>query len=220
MAQLSESAVITIEDGVFRSGDAGMCSGPFFEGTDVPIQKLFDWQKKGGSLHLFLHHFPSVSLDQALNALQKHVHQKTHNVIHFDAEIASDTAVFVGTRVPVKNLFIYLIEGYNLKDFHYDFPTVLREQTGAVLEMARDVLEQNAYKAPNSVFHSDHNIMGGTPVFMGTRLPVKNLFDCLTAAYSLKDFYYEFPSASPEQLVAILKMAQKVLEKEVHAATA
>ena len=152
-------------------------------------------KKKGGSLHLFLHHFPSVSLDQALNALQKHVHQKTSGVIHFDAEIASDTAVFVGTRVPVKNLFIYLIEGYNLKDFHYDFPTVLREQTGAVLEMARDVLEQNAYKAPNSVFHSDHNIMGGTPVFMGTRLPVKNLFDCLTAAYSLKDFYYEFPSA-------------------------
>ena len=220
MVQLSESAAIAFEDSVFRSDDAGMCSGPFFEGTDVPMEKLFDCQKKGHSLHLFMDHFPSVSLDQALNALQKQVHRKTSSVIHIDAKIASDTPVFLGTRVPVKNLFIYLIKGYNLKDFHYDFPTVLREQTYAVLEMARDILEQKAYKAPNSVFHSDPKIMGGTPVFMGTRLPVKNLFDCLVAAYSLKDFYFEFPSASPEQLVAILKMAQKALKKEIHAVTA
>ena len=149
-----------------------------------------------------------------MNTLQKQVHQKTSGVIHIDAKVASDTPVFAGTRVPVKNLFMYLIEGDNLKDFHYDFPTVLREQTYAALEMARDILERKAHKSPNRVFHSDRKIMGGTPVFMGTRLPIKNLFDCLAAAYSLKDFYYEFPSASPEQLVAILKMAQKVLERE------
>lgn len=217
MAQTSESAVIAIEDGVFHSSDECVGPGSFFEGTDVPMQKLFDSLKKGHSLPLFMDHFPSVSLDQALNALQKQVEKKTSGVMHIDAKVAGDTPVFVGTRVPVKNLFICLIKGDNLKDFHYDFPTVLREQAYAALEMARDILERKAYKSPNRVFHSDRKIMGGTPVFMGTRLPIKNLFDCLAAAYSLKDFYYEFPSASQEQLVAILKMAQKVLEKEGHA---
>ena len=141
------------------------------------------------------------------------------SVIHCDKEIMGGTPIFKRTRVPVKNLFDYLARGYNLKDFHYDFPTVFREQTYAVLEMARDALEQEAYNAPNSVFHSDPEIVSGTPVFVGTRLPIKNLFDCLIAAYSLKDFFYEFPSANQEQLVAILKMAQEVLEKKARADT-
>ena len=142
------------------------------------------------------------------------------SAIYCEKEIAGGMPVFKGTHVPVKNLFNYLAKGYNLKDFHYDFPTVFREQTYAVLEMARDALEQKAYKDPNSVCHSDPEIASGTPVFVGTRLPIKNLFDCLAAAYSLKDFYYEFPSASREQLVAILKMAQEVLETEAHASAA
>ena len=141
------------------------------------------------------------------------------SVIHCDKEIMGGTPVFKRTRVPVKNLFDYLARGYNLKDFHYDFPTVFREQTYAVLKMARETLEQEAYNAPNSVFHSDPEIVSGTPVFVGTRLPIKNLFDCLANAYSLKDFFYEFPSANQEQLVAILKMAQEVLEQEVHLKT-
>ena len=80
--------------------------------------------------------------------------------------------------------------------------------------MAREALEREAYRAPNDVCHSDREIMGGVPVFVGTRLPVKNLFDCLASAYNLKDFYYEFPSASREQLVASLEMAQRLLDEQ------
>ena len=49
--------------------------------------------------------------------------------------------------------------------------------------------------------------MGGEPVFAGTRVPVYNLFDYLTAGDSLDEFLKQFPSVSREQAVAALKRA-------------
>jgi uncharacterized protein (DUF433 family) len=49
----------------------------------------------------------------------------------------SGTPVFVGTRVPIKNLFDYLEGGDNLETFLDDFPTVTRDQAQGVLELMR-----------------------------------------------------------------------------------
>ena len=49
------------------------------------------------------------------------------------------------------------------------------------------------------VVHSDPEILGGTPVFAGTRVPVKNLLDYLAAGDSLEKFLDHFPSVSREQ---------------------
>lgn len=54
--------------------------------------------------------------------------------------------------------------------------------------------------------HSDPEIMGGTPVFIGTRVPVKTLFDYLEAGDSLEDFFKDFPTVSKEQAIAALEM--------------
>ena len=48
------------------------------------------------------------------------------------------------------------------------------------------------------VLHSDPNILGGTPVFIGTRVPIKTLLDYLEAGDSLDEFIDHFPSVSRE----------------------
>ncbi len=60
-----------------------------------------------------------------------------------------------------------------------------------------------------SVIHSDPDILGGTPVFVGTRVPVKTLLDYLEAGESLDVFLDHFPSVSREQAVATLELAKE-----------
>ena len=64
---------------------------------------------------------------------------------------------------------------------------------------------------PTSVIHSDPDILGGIPVFVGTRVPVKNLIDYLEAGDRLDDFLDAFPSVTREQAVAALELAQEAL---------
>ena len=58
------------------------------------------------------------------------------------------------------------------------------------------------------VVHCDPDVLGGTPVFVGTRVPVKNLFDFLQAGDSLDKFLHSFPSVTREQAVAALELAR------------
>jgi uncharacterized protein (DUF433 family) len=65
-------------------------------------------------------------------------------VIHRDPEIMSGTPVFVGTRVPVYNLFDYLKAGDSLDKFLASFPSVRREQAIAALELAKEAVTELA----------------------------------------------------------------------------
>ena len=56
------------------------------------------------------------------------------SVVHSDPEILSGIPVFVGSRVPFKNMMDYLEEGQTLDDFLDDFPSVSRDQALAALE--------------------------------------------------------------------------------------
>jgi uncharacterized protein (DUF433 family) len=69
-----------------------------------------------------------------------------------------------------------------------------------------------------AVVHSDPNILGGTPVFVGTRVPVQNLIDYLEAGDSLEDFLRSFPSVTREQAIAALELAREALEARAHSA--
>ncbi len=59
--------------------------------------------------------------------------------------------------------------------------------------------------------HSDPEIMGGTPVFVGSRVPVQTLLDYLEAGDPLDEFLDNFPSVSREQAVAVLELAKDLL---------
>jgi uncharacterized protein (DUF433 family) len=60
----------------------------------------------------------------------------------------------------------------------------------------------------DSVVHSDPEISGGTPVFRGTRVPVRSLFDHLEQGVTVDEFLNDFPSVSKEQALATLTMAR------------
>ena len=63
----------------------------------------------------------------------------------------------------------------------------------------------------SNVIHSDPEILGGTLVFVGTRVPVHTLLDYLQAGDSLLDFLDDFPTISRHQVVAVLRIAQEKL---------
>jgi uncharacterized protein (DUF433 family) len=63
----------------------------------------------------------------------------------------------------------------------------------------------------NDVINVDKDILGGIPVFKGTRVPVKNLFDYLEAGDSLNDFLEDFDYIPREYCLTILKASEKML---------
>jgi uncharacterized protein (DUF433 family) len=63
----------------------------------------------------------------------------------------------------------------------------------------------------DSVVHSDPKILGGAPVFVGTRVPVQVLFDYLEAGDSLDRFLDQHPTVTREQAIAALEMARDAL---------
>ena len=59
-----------------------------------------------------------------------------------------------------------------------------------------------------SVIHSDPDILSGTPVFVGTRVPVQSLFDYLEGGETLDEFLRQFPSVSRGQATAAIELAR------------
>lgn len=66
--------------------------------------------------------------------------------------------------------------------------------------------------------HKDPNIQGGVPVFTGTRVPVKNLFDYLETGETLDQFLLDFPAVERAKAIAVMEMARKVLSTNAHPA--
>jgi uncharacterized protein (DUF433 family) len=62
------------------------------------------------------------------------------------------------------------------------------------------------------VINIDPEILGGTPVFFGTRVPIKNLFDYLETGESIQTFLEDFEGVSKHQVVKLLEMSQKLIE--------
>ena len=60
----------------------------------------------------------------------------------------------------------------------------------------------------------DPEVMSGTAVFAGTRVPVQNLFDYIEGGDDLSEFLDDFPSVSKETALAVLEMARKSLTSE------
>jgi uncharacterized protein (DUF433 family) len=68
------------------------------------------------------------------------------------------------------------------------------------------------------IIHSDPETLGGTPVFVGTRVPVQTLLDYLAEGSSLDEFLDHFPTVTREQAVAALELAKEMLLTHARAA--
>ncbi len=63
------------------------------------------------------------------------------------------------------------------------------------------------------VIHSDSEFLGGTPVFVGTRVPLQNLIDSLEGGESVDDFLVAFPTVKRAQVIAVIEAGKlKMLE--------
>ena len=65
--------------------------------------------------------------------------------------------------------------------------------------------------SPAAVIHCDPEILGGTPVFAGTRVPFRNLIDYLERNHGIDEFLDSFPTVSREQVVAALEAAHEAV---------
>ena len=63
------------------------------------------------------------------------------------------------------------------------------------------------------VINIDNEILGGKPVFDGTRVPIKNLFDYLSAGETLDSFLEDFEAVQREQVVKVLALSQQLVQQ-------
>ncbi len=62
------------------------------------------------------------------------------------------------------------------------------------------------------VINIDADILGGTPVFNGTRVPIKNLFDYLGTGETIDTFLQDFDTVSREQVLKVLELSEKLIQ--------
>ena len=67
----------------------------------------------------------------------------------------------------------------------------------------------------NGVITKDPNVLGGTPVFRGTRVPFQNLLDYLEAGQTLDEFVDDFPTVSRETAVQALEHAKSLVVSQL-----
>ena len=120
--------------------------GPKFEGTDVAVENLFNYWNDTQNLYCFLDDFPSVSMEQALEAISSRLREDAQEVFHSAEGYVSGMPKFVGCRVPLRSLPDWLAAGYSLDEFLENFPSVSREQAVKTLEIAKLALESIAYE--------------------------------------------------------------------------
>ncbi|MFN2454162.1 MAG: DUF433 domain-containing protein [Pyrinomonadaceae bacterium] len=66
----------------------------------------------------------------------------------------------------------------------------------------------------SKLIERDPEKMSGTPVFYGTRVPIKNLFDCLEGGESIDEFLDQFPTVTREQALSVLEIYREWLLAE------
>ena len=64
----------------------------------------------------------------------------------------------------------------------------------------------------SKLINIDPEILGGTPVFNGTRVPVKNLFDYLETGETIETFLQDFETVSREQVLKVLEISEKLIQ--------
>ena len=70
----------------------------------------------------------------------------------------------------------------------------------------------------SNLITTNPELLGGTPVFAGTRVPVQNLFDCLAEGETVDEFLDQFPTVSRDQALAVMEQAKDRLLIEYESA--
>ena len=120
-------------------------------------------------------------------------------------------------NIPMKNgtCCLATIDGCHEVGVNYCYRTHL---TPVLANVVLGIARNRSLSMNQTIIQVDPDIQGGNPVFAGTRVPVKNLFDYLKAGESIEVFLEDFPSVPREVLVAALEQARKAVAPDAHIA--
>ena len=139
-----DSVPPTIE---LRRAAEALEGGPVFEGTDVPIEFAHYYMDRVHNLHTFLRDYPSVSREQALEAIEERLLERIDSVINSDREYVSGQPRFNGTRMTVYTLFDHLAYGDDIDTFLSQYATaVTHEMAAELVNVAKLHVEFYAYR--------------------------------------------------------------------------
>lgn|GEM_PF-486478 len=82
------------------------------------------------------------------------------------------------------------------------------------LDVNTSTMDIQSYLSNQQIIHSDPEIMSGTPVFAGTRVPLQTFFDYLEGEAGLAEFLVDFPHLQHQVLLVLEVMAKAMLEQE------
>ena len=117
--------------------------------------------------------------------------------------VSADAQTFEDSDVPVEYLFRYWDKRFTLKSFLTDFPEVTSSQALTALRK----------RAESDIpADSEDGLMGGMPVFEGTRVPVKFMFELLKQGETLEEFLGQYTTVKREDAVRILEIASEFME--------
>ncbi len=127
------------------------------------------------------------------------------NTTQSQLQATQSAPVFSGTDIPVQALFDYLDQRFSLLVF-------LKYHPDVTLDRAVFALTEKLRQDAQEIVHSGLPWISGTPRFVGTRVPIKNLTDYMAGGYTLDEFLDDFPSVSREQVLSTIKLAGQLLE--------
>jgi uncharacterized protein (DUF433 family) len=145
---------------------------------------------------------------------------------------ALDDAVALKASSTSRTCFIHTVIGeraFRSCGWRADFiKSLIRQLTNSPTRQSRTAIKLAGYskmpKEPStmstksSVIHSDPEILSGTPVFIGTRVPVQSLFDYLEGGDTVDEFLRQFPSVKRDQAIAALEFPRDSLLTSAHSA--
>ena len=126
------------------------------------------------------------------------------------SEVPEDALLFEGTDVPVQYLIDYSDQWSNLYAFLADFPQV------SALRATEGIREYVKAEMPA---HSDRDRVSGIPVFRGSRVPFRRMFDHVASGVTLDEYLEDFPSAGREQVIRALQLAGLLMEALTYEST-
>ena len=93
-----------------------------------------------------------------------------------------------------------------------------RAARAAAVAFLQDSLRWAAMASRCLTIVTDPDVLGGTPVFRGTRVPVKALLDYLEGGHPLAEFLEDFPTVTEAQALSVLEHARALLDADAPAA--
>ena len=195
-----------------------------------PVQELAAFLVAVTDEAVILRHFSpfagiltAAERQSILDAFDRELRRVIGDVIDINPDIMFGSPVFRGTRMPVDSLRDHLAGGYDLGDFLEEHPGVSREQATRLLDLSAETLmaeagyeplkqEERPDNAASRIINIDPEVVSGTPVFRGTRVPVRTLTDNLVWGYGLDYILDNYPTVSRGQAIRFIMLAQKLTE--------